>query len=60
MLEQKFVDEVLYLFRNLKKINGFWFQKLPKWNELERYDERKEGIVSWNDYLRQENGERRK
>ena len=39
---------------------AFWLQKLPKWNELARYDERKEGIVSWNDYLRQENGERRK
>ena len=25
-------------------------QELPKWTELARYDERKEGIVSWNDY----------
>ena len=30
MLEQKFVDEVLYLFRNLKKINGFLVSKITK------------------------------
>ena len=29
---------------------AFGSQELPKWNELSRYDERKEGIVSWNDY----------